>query len=119
MLNGAWVHVLSGRMLRGVGPVYLAELVSHRLLRYASGLLHIVLLATSLALVGQGIVYQVALAGQLAWLLLAAAGRLRLPVPGAGLAYYYFLVTWATLAGLSRYIRLGPPLLWEKVEGTR
>jgi cellulose synthase/poly-beta-1,6-N-acetylglucosamine synthase-like glycosyltransferase len=119
MLNGAWVHVLSGRMLRGVGPVYLAELVSHRLLRYASGLLHIVLLATSLALVGQGLVYQVALAGQLAWLLLAAAGRLRLPVPGAGLAYYYFLVTWATLAGLSRYIRLGPPLLWEKVEGTR
>jgi hypothetical protein len=106
-------------MLRGVGPLYLAELVSHRLLRYASGLLHLLLLATTVALVGQGLVYQVALVGQLAWLALAAAGRLRVPLPGAGLAYYYFLVTWATVAGLSRYLRLGPPLLWEKVEGTR
>jgi len=119
MSTGAWVHVLSGRMLRGVGPLYLAELVSHRLLRYASGLLHLLLLATTVALLGQGLVYQVALVGQLAWLALAAAGRLRVPLPGAGLAYYYFLVTWATVAGLSRYLRLGPPLLWEKVEGTR
>jgi cellulose synthase/poly-beta-1,6-N-acetylglucosamine synthase-like glycosyltransferase len=119
MLNGAWVHVFSGRMLRGVGALYLAQIVSHRLLRYASGLLHIVLLGSTIALLGQGLVYQVALVGQLAWLALAVAGRLRVPVPGASLAYYYFLVTWATLAGLSRYLRLGPPLLWEKVEGTR
>jgi len=119
MCTGAWVHVLSGRMLRGVGPLYLAQLVSHRLLRYASGLLHVVLLGASVALLGQGLVYEVALVGQLAWLALAAAGRVRLPVPGASLAYYYLLVTWATVAGLARYLRLGPPLLWEKVEGTR
>jgi cellulose synthase/poly-beta-1,6-N-acetylglucosamine synthase-like glycosyltransferase len=119
MLRGAWVHVFTGGMLRGVGPLYFAELFSHRFLRYASGLLHVVLLVTSVALVGEGWVYRVALAGQLAWLVLAAAGRLRLPIPGAGLAYYYFLVTWATLAGLARYVRFGPPLLWERVEGTR
>jgi cellulose synthase/poly-beta-1,6-N-acetylglucosamine synthase-like glycosyltransferase len=118
MLRGAWVHVFRG-MLRGVGPLYLVELVSHRLLRYASGLLHLVLLTTSIALVGQGLVYRVALGVQLAWLALAAAGRLRLPIPGAGLAYYYLLVTWATLTGLARYVRFGPPLLWERVEGTR
>ena len=63
--------------------------------------------------------YQAALALQLVWLLLAGAGRLRLPIPGAGLAYYYLVVTWATLAGLARYVRFGPPLLWERIEGTR
>jgi hypothetical protein len=102
-----------------VGPVYFVELVSHRLLRYASGILHVLLLVSSAILIGEGVVYQVALAGQVLWLLLALAGRLRLPIPGAGLAYYYFVVTWATLAGLVRYLRFGPPLLWERIEGTR
>jgi cellulose synthase/poly-beta-1,6-N-acetylglucosamine synthase-like glycosyltransferase len=118
MLRGAWVHVFRG-MLRRVGPVYFVELVSHRLLRYASGILHLVLLASSLVLLGEGWIYRMALAAQLLWLVLAAAGRLRLPIPGAGLAYYYLVVTWATLAGLVRYARFGPPLLWERIEGTR
>ena len=118
MLRGAWVHVFRG-MLRRVGPVYFVELFSHRLLRYGSGILHVLLLLSSAALVGEGWVYRAALLGQLAWLVLAAAGRLRLPIPGAGLAYYYLLVTWATLAGLVRYVRFGPPLLWERIEGTR
>jgi cellulose synthase/poly-beta-1,6-N-acetylglucosamine synthase-like glycosyltransferase len=118
MLRGAWVHVFRG-MLRRVGPVYFVELVSHRLLRYASGILHLVLLVTSVVLVGEGWVYQLVLAAQLLWLLLAGAGRLRLPIPGAGLAYYYLVVTWATLAGLARFARFGPPLLWERIEGTR
>ena len=118
MLRGAWVHVFRG-MLRRVGPIYFVELVSHRLLRYASGILHVLLLTTSVALVGEGWVYQLVLALQLLWLALALAGRLRVPIPGAGLAYYYLVVTWATLAGLARYVRFGPPLLWERIEGTR
>ena len=118
MLRGAWVHVFRG-MLRGVGPIYFIELVSHRLLRYSSGILHVLLLATSIALVGDAWVYRVVLAAQLVWLVLALAGRLRLPIPGAGLAYYYLVVTWATLAGLVRFVRFGPPLLWERIEGTR
>jgi cellulose synthase/poly-beta-1,6-N-acetylglucosamine synthase-like glycosyltransferase len=118
MLRGAWVHVFRG-MLRRVGPVYFVELISHRLLRYASGILHLVLLGSSIVLVGEGWVYQVVLAAQVIWLLLAGAGKLRLPIPGAGLAHYYFVVTWATIAGLVRYVRFGPPLLWERIEGTR
>jgi cellulose synthase/poly-beta-1,6-N-acetylglucosamine synthase-like glycosyltransferase len=118
MLRGAWVHVFRG-MLRRVGPVYFVELISHRLLRYASGILHLVLLGSSIVLVGEGWVYLVVLAAQVIWLLLAGAGKLRLPIPGAGLAYYYFVVTWATIAGLVRYVRFGPPLLWERIEGTR
>lgn len=118
MMRGAWVHVFRG-MLRRVGPVYFLELVSHRLLRYASGLLHVVLLISSAVAVGEGPTYQAVLAAQLLWLLLAGAGRLRLPIPGAGLAYYYLVVTWATAAGLARFVRFGPPLLWERIEGTR
>jgi cellulose synthase/poly-beta-1,6-N-acetylglucosamine synthase-like glycosyltransferase len=118
MLRGAWVHVFRG-MLRRVGPVYFVELISHRLLRYASGILHLVLLGSSIVLVGEGWIYRVVLAVQLLWLLLAGAGKLRVPIPGAGLAYYYFVVSWATIAGLVRYVRFGPPLLWERIEGTR
>jgi cellulose synthase/poly-beta-1,6-N-acetylglucosamine synthase-like glycosyltransferase len=118
MMRGAWVHVFRG-MLRRVGPLYFVELLSHRLLRYGSGILHLVLLVSSAVLVGEGWIYQAVLAAQLLWLLLAGAGRLRLPIPGAGLAYYYLVVTWATLAGLARYVRFGPPLLWERIEGTR
>ena len=118
MLRGAWVHVFRG-MLRRVGPVYFVELVSHRLLRYASGILHVVLLLSSALLVGEGWVYRVVLALQVLWLLLAGLGRLRVPIPGAGLAYYYLVVTWATVAGLVSYLRSGPPLLWERIEGTR
>ena len=106
-------------MLAGVGPLYFFELFSHRVLRYTSGLLHIVLLASSIALAGSGIVYQVALAGQLAWLALAALGRLRVPVPGAGIAYYYFLVTWATIAAFVSYLRFGVSPHWERAEGVR
>ena len=119
MFEHCWLIVLRGRMLRGLTPTYWVAMVSHRLLRYSSGLLHLVLLLTSMALVRQGLVYQVALAVQAAGLLLALAGRFRVPIPGAGLAYYYVLVTWATVKALTRYLRFGVPAVWEKAEGTR
>jgi glycosyltransferase involved in cell wall biosynthesis len=119
MLPWSWGFLLSGDSLRGVPPVYALELVSHRHLRYASGALHVVLLGTNIALVGEGPVYQAALGLQAAWLLLAAAGRLRAPIPGAGIAHYYLLMTTATLASLVRYLRSGASLTWEKAEGTR
>ncbi|HYY04179.1 MAG TPA: glycosyltransferase family 2 protein [Gaiellaceae bacterium] len=119
MLAQCWLHVLSGRILRGGGALYLTQIVSHRLLRYSTGALHVVLFTTSVTNARHGGVYRIALAGQGAWLVLAAAGRLRLRVPGAALAYYYLLVTLATLSGLVRYLRSGAPVVWEKVEGTR
>jgi glycosyltransferase involved in cell wall biosynthesis len=119
MLPWSWAFLITGRSLRGVPPLYAAELLSHRHLRYSSGILHVVLLGTNIALVGEGPVYQAALGAQAAWLGLAAAGRFRVPVPGAALAHYYFLMTSATLASLARYLRSGPSLTWEKAEGTR
>jgi cellulose synthase/poly-beta-1,6-N-acetylglucosamine synthase-like glycosyltransferase len=119
MFEHCWLIVLKGKMLRRLPPLYWLAVVSHRHLRYASGILHLVLLATSLALVGQSWIYAAALVAQLLFGALAVAARLRLPVPGAGLAYYYLLVSWATVVALRRYLSAGVPAVWEKAEGTR
>ncbi len=115
----SWGHLLTGRMFRPTRPLYMAELVSHRVLRYSSGALHLGLLASNLALVGRAPFYRLFLVLQLGGLGLAAAGRARLPVPGARLAYYYYVVTKATAAGLVRYLRSGTPQTWDKAKGTR
>src|SRR5207253_3177412 len=56
MFEHCWAIVIEGKMLRRLRPVYFVEIVSHRHLRYASGLLHLVLLGTSIALLGHGTV---------------------------------------------------------------
>jgi cellulose synthase/poly-beta-1,6-N-acetylglucosamine synthase-like glycosyltransferase len=111
MFEHCWLIVLRGRMLRRLGPLYGLAIVSHRHLRYGSGILHLVLLATSLALVTHGWVYDVVLAAQLG--LLAAAAL------GVGIARYYVLVSWATVVALANYVRRGVPATWEAAEGTR
>jgi cellulose synthase/poly-beta-1,6-N-acetylglucosamine synthase-like glycosyltransferase len=111
MFEHCWLIVLRGRMLRRLGLLYGLEIVSHRHLRYASGVLHVVLLLTSLALVAHGWIYDVALGLQLGLLLAALAG--------VGIARYYTLVTWATLVALWNYLRRGVPATWDVAEGTR
>jgi cellulose synthase/poly-beta-1,6-N-acetylglucosamine synthase-like glycosyltransferase len=104
MFEHSWLIVLRGRMLRRQPPGYLIALVSHRHLRYASGLLHLILLGSSLALLGHGAVYAVFLGLQFG--LLAAA------LAGVGLARYYVLITWATVVSLWNYLRRGAPATW-------
>jgi len=111
MFEHCWEIVLRGNMLRRQPLGYLVELVSHRHLRYASGLLHVVLLGTSIALVRDGWIYATALGLQLA--LLAAA------VAGVSVARYYVLVTWATIVALCNYLRRGVPPTWAAPDGTR
>jgi cellulose synthase/poly-beta-1,6-N-acetylglucosamine synthase-like glycosyltransferase len=104
MFEHSWLIVLRGRMLRRQPPGYLLALLSHRHLRYASGLLHLFLLGSSLALLGHGAVYAVLLGLQLG--LLAAA------LAGVGIARYYVLITWATVVSLWNYLRRGVPATW-------
>jgi hypothetical protein len=111
MFEHCWLIVLRGRMLRRQPPLYLLALVSHRHLRYGSGLLHLALLATSIALVREGWIYDVALGAQVA--LVAAA------VAGVGIARYYALVTLATLVALWNYVRRGVPATWATGEEAR
>lgn len=104
MFEHAWLIVLRGQMLRGQGPAYVLALVSHRHLRYASGLLHLILLGSTLALLGHGAIYAVALGLQFG--LLAAA------LAGVGIARYYVLITWATVVSLWNCLRRGVPATW-------
>jgi cellulose synthase/poly-beta-1,6-N-acetylglucosamine synthase-like glycosyltransferase len=113
MFEHCWLIVARGKMLRRLPPLYFAEILSHRHLRYASGLLHLVLLATNVALVAarEGWIYDVALGLQLAF------GAVALARPS--IARYYALVTWATVVALWNYLRRGVPATWDAAEGTR
>jgi glycosyltransferase involved in cell wall biosynthesis len=119
MMTRSWRPLLDGSLARTGDGLYLAELVSHRVLRYGSGVLHLVLLGSSATLAGESPLYTLAFVGQLGFLGLALAGRRRMDVPGAALAYYYVLTTAATVEALVRYLRDGSPATWAKAEGTR
>lgn len=120
MMAGAWNTILRTSLLspRGYRPLYALEIYSHRLLRYATPILHLVAFFTNLALVGEGGIYVATLVAQL---LLAAAALLGGPVPLRPLriARYYAVVTAASAVGLWDFVRRGVPRTWESVEGTR
>ena len=105
MFEHCWAITLRGSMLRRLPPDYLVAILSHRLLRYGSGVLHLVLLGSSVALAAEGWPYQAALAGQVALVVAAAAGQ---PI-----ARYYPLVSWATVQALANYLRRGVPAAWD------
>ncbi len=120
MMVGLWDIVVREGMLRPSGyPLpYAFEIASHRLLRYATPLLHAVAFVANLALLGEGWVYAAALAVQLALLAAALLGRV-LPLPPFRIARYYALTTASIAAGLWDRMRHGPAGAWEKAEGTR
>ena len=71
MMSHGWPIVLRGGMLspRGYDPLYALMIFSHRVLRYCSPFLHLIALATSIALLGHG---------------MGVRGRRRGPARGAG-----------------------------------
>ena len=76
MMSHAWAIVLRGGMLspRGYPPLYALMIASHRVLRYASPLLHVAAAAATLALLRQGRAYRAAALAQAGLLAAAAAG---------------------------------------------
>jgi cellulose synthase/poly-beta-1,6-N-acetylglucosamine synthase-like glycosyltransferase len=122
MLSRSWYDVLRGGMLdpRGLPFGYYLALLSHRLLRYGAGPLHVLLLACTLAAAPRGRGARALSAGHAAWLALALAGSRGAPPRRlSALAWYYLVVTAASLAGLMRMFRHGPQITWTAVEGTR
>jgi glycosyltransferase involved in cell wall biosynthesis len=120
MMSHAWPTVMRGGMLspRGYGLLYGLEIFSHRVLRYATPLLHLIALGTNVALVPQGGVYVLTLAAQLALPVAAAlnplsGGRVRL----LALCHYYVLVTASLAAGFWDWLVRGTPATWERAEG--
>jgi cellulose synthase/poly-beta-1,6-N-acetylglucosamine synthase-like glycosyltransferase len=120
MMVGLWDIVVGEGMLspRGYSPLFAFELASHRLLRYLSPALHLVVLATNIALLGQGWVYTATLAAQLALIAAALLGRW-LPLAPLRVARYYVMTTASIAAGLWDRAREGAPGRWEKAKGTR
>jgi cellulose synthase/poly-beta-1,6-N-acetylglucosamine synthase-like glycosyltransferase len=120
MMSHGWPIVLRGGMLspRGYDPLYALMIVSHRVLRYASPFLHLIALGTSIALLGHGWVYAVAVIIQLA-VLLAALVAGAIPARPLLVARYYVLTTASLAAGLWDWLAHGTHAGWEPAEGTR
>jgi hypothetical protein len=120
MMSHTWPIVIEGGMLspRGYPALYALQIASHRLLRYSTPFLHLIALATNLALVNRGRVYRLTLLAQLGLIAAALLGS-RLPNRALKLAWYYALVTASPAGGLVDYLRTGTPAEWEKAEGTR
>ncbi|HEX5820748.1 MAG TPA: glycosyltransferase family 2 protein [Solirubrobacterales bacterium] len=121
MMWGLWDVMLRWGMLdpRGYGPGYALEIYSHRLLRYLTPWLHLIAFGVNIALLGQGPLYVITMALQVALLVGALLGRF-VPALPFRIAYYYVTVTASIAAGLWDRLRAGSvPIGWEKVEGTR
>jgi len=120
MMVGLWDIVLGEGMLspRGYSPLYAFEIVSHRLLRYLSPLLHLVALVTNVLLLDDGWFYVLAFALQLGFIAAALLGR-SVPIAPFRIARYYALTTASIAAGLWDRLRHGAGGRWEKPEGTR
>ena len=125
MMSHTWPILLRGGMLspRGYTPGYALMVLSHRALRYALPFLHVLAMATNVALVAAGhgsarALYVVTLALQVALLLGAAlAGAVRRrPLL---VARYYVLTAASPAAGLWDWLRHGTDASWEAAEGTR
>jgi cellulose synthase/poly-beta-1,6-N-acetylglucosamine synthase-like glycosyltransferase len=120
MMVGIWDIVVGEGMLspRGYPPLFAFEILSHRVLRYLSPLLHLVALVANAFLLGNGWLYVLTFALQLALLAAAILGHF-LPIAPFRIARYYVLTTASIAAGLWDRLRHGAGGRWEKAEGTR
>ncbi len=121
MMVGLWDIVVGEGMLvpRGYPPLFAFELFSHRLLRYATPFLHVLVLLANLLLLGSGWFYYLTLIAQLALLGIAALSA-RLPDDAVVRVCRYYVLTQASIAfGLWDRLRHGPGGRWAKAEGTR
>jgi cellulose synthase/poly-beta-1,6-N-acetylglucosamine synthase-like glycosyltransferase len=120
MMVGLWDIVVGEGMVRprGYPSLFAFELASHRLLRYLSPALHLVVFAANIALLGQGTIYIVTFGAQLALLAAALLAR-RYPLTPLRIARYYVMTTASIAAGLWDRWRHGASGRWEKAEGTR
>ncbi|MGB0121624.1 MAG: glycosyltransferase [Solirubrobacterales bacterium] len=120
MMVGLWDIVIGEGMIdpRGYPVIYFFEIASHRLLRYLTPALHLIVLITNILLYNQGLVYELTLYIQLALMVAAVLGRWISWLPFR-ISRYYVMTTISIALGLWDRWRGGPPGYWEKAEGTR
>ena len=120
MMVGLWDILFGERLadLRGYGPAFGFEILSHRLLRYATPLLHLLLFVANALLLGAGTFYAIFFALQVLFLVAAVLGRW-VPILPFRVARYYAMSTASIGLGFWDRLRRGRPGTWEKAEGTR
>jgi cellulose synthase/poly-beta-1,6-N-acetylglucosamine synthase-like glycosyltransferase len=124
MMTFAWPIILRGGMLspKGYGPLYTWMIFSHRVLRYAAPLLHLLALITSAILAPDSTLYLVLLILQLALLAAALLAKF-IKLKPLLIARYYVLTTASVALGLVDYLREGTQATldagWAPPEGTR
>jgi len=120
MMVGLWDIVVGEGMVspRGYSPLYAFEILSHRLLRYLSPLLHLIALLANALLLGDGWFYVVTFVLQVALIAAALLGRF-LPLAPFRIARYYAMTTAAIALGFWDRLRHGAGGRWQKAEGTR
>jgi cellulose synthase/poly-beta-1,6-N-acetylglucosamine synthase-like glycosyltransferase len=121
MMVGLWDIVVGEGMIapRGYPPLFAFELFSHRLLRYATPFLHVLVFLANLVLLGSGWFYYLTLIAQLALLGIAALSS-RLPDDAVVRICRYYVLTQASIVlGLWDRLRHGRGGRWSKAAGTR
>jgi len=120
MMVGLWDIVVGEGMIapRRYPSLFAFEIVSHRLLRYASPFLHVLVFLANLALLGSGWFYWLTFLAQLA-LLGAAVLAPHVDFAPLRFARYYVMTTASIAAGLWDRFRRGSTGRWEKAAGTR
>jgi cellulose synthase/poly-beta-1,6-N-acetylglucosamine synthase-like glycosyltransferase len=120
MMVGLWDIVVGEGMVspRGYSPLYAFEILSHRLLRYLSPLLHLIALIANVFLLDDGWFYVVTFVLQVALIAAALLGRF-LPLTPFRIARYYAMTTAAIALGFWDRLRHGAGGRWQKAEGTR
>jgi biofilm PGA synthesis N-glycosyltransferase PgaC len=104
-------------------PLLSFQYISHRVLRWTvTPFLMILALVLNMIIVARsgGVVYQLILAGQVAFYLLALAGwvleRQKIKVKALFVPYYFCMMNYAVLAGIGRYFKGSQSAAWEKVK---
>lgn len=124
MMTFAWPIILRGGMLSpsGYGATYTWMIFSHRVLRYAAPLLHLLALLTSAILAPDSTLYLVFLILQLALIAAALLAKF-VKLKPLLIARYYVLTTASVALGLFDYLREGTQATldagWAPPEGTR
>ncbi len=120
MMSHAWPIVLRGGMLspRGYPPLYALMIVSHRVLRYAAPVLHVVALVDErrAARGGPRLRRRARRPGRRAR---RRGARRACPLAPLLVARYYVLTNASVAAGLYDHLRHGTPAGWAPPEGTR
>ena len=114
MFEHCWLIVARGKMLRRLPPLYFAEILSHRHLRYASRAA-----PPRRARDEHRTRRRPRRLGLRRRARRSRSRSSRSRSPGRGLPRYYALVTWATVVALWNYLRRGVPATWDAAEGTR